>query len=119
MQPHWTIRLKTLVHVNNKLLCHGQNEGLAYMDGDEEWEYEMRQQLAYFLDHREGQMIKVGEFEATWETEAICFIRKQIKQYPRNKATKRTLHLFLEIQQRFRCLVARMEEDGTVDIVKD
>jgi N6-adenosine-specific RNA methylase IME4 len=118
MEAHWIIRLKTLEHLDRELPCHGKNEGLAYAESDPEWDYEMRQQFAYFLNHSQGKEIKVGDFHNEWQTSAIDFCRKALKKNPRNAAMKRTLHLFLDIQQKFERLVKKMETDGTLVIVK-
>jgi hypothetical protein len=108
-------KIKTMKPVERKLPCHAnkKNKGLAYAGDD--WEYEKLQQVAFFLDQEERALTRT-DIDSKWQVGAVEYIQARLKEDPVN-GPRRTLHLFLEIQNCMGKLLQKLEEMGVVELV--
>lgn len=109
---------KTIKPVCNDIPCYGANPGQAYSASDAEWEYEMLQQVAFFMRPDKGKAtvpMSRADIDAAWQVRAIDHIVQLCKDAPKRRGPTRTKHLFLEIQLKMTSLLSKLVTMGVIE----
>jgi len=113
--PRYTF--KSLKPVDKFVPCHGATPDLPYHESDEAWEFEMLQQVAFFMQPAKNTRAKVmtrEQIDERWQVDAVDYIQDACKNAKPGDAPIRTRHLFLEIQTRMTKLLTKLVEIGVL-----
>lgn len=109
---------KTIGPINRQLPCHAANPDMPYASDDADWEYEMLQQVAFFMRPAKGKAavpMSRADIDAQWQIRSIDFINDMCAKADKGQAPTRTKHLFLEIQLKMTSLLNRLVSMGVLE----